>query len=285
MAATLAVMLAGCGLVSPVEPDDPAGPLPTIEIGSDGTQASDLVAALYVAALQANGDPAVVVDVTPGTEMLALADYSPMAMPVFAATQLQEYSNEPLSSEAATTISDLATEIAPEVGMLEASKLDGGLVWAATPESGLTSLTDLAGLPSGAIAVAPGFAMTISSGVPVLEVAYDTTLIVTELDDPGARAAALASGDAVAALFRRTEVTDLDGLVELDDPVGVIAPDPLVAAVPAELAEQRPDAVLVLDAAQQQHDQDAYAELVAASAADGLEPAITAWLASRGLAG
>ena len=64
--------------------------------------------------------------------------------------------------------------------MLEASKLDGGLVWAATPESGLTSLTDLAGLPSGAIAVAPGFAMTISSGVPVLEVAYDTTLIVTE---------------------------------------------------------------------------------------------------------
>lgn len=280
-----AVVLAGCGLVMPVEPDDPAAPLPTIEIGSDGSDASELIAVLYVAALQANGDPAVVIEVTPGTEMLALADNSPMAMPVFAATLLQDYTNDPLPAEAAATIGALADQVAPEVGVLETGKLDGGLVWAVTPESGLTSLTELAGQPAGSTAVAPGFAMTISSGVPALEVAYDATLTVTQLDDAGARAAALTNGEAVAALFRRTEVIDLDGLILLDDPVGVMAPDPLVAAVSSEFVEQRPDAVLVLDAVQQALDPDSYADLVAAAAADGLEPAIAAWLDAHGLAG
>ncbi|MCW5952445.1 MAG: hypothetical protein KIT69_09330 [Propionibacteriaceae bacterium] len=280
-----AVVLAGCGLVSPVEPDDPAEPLPVIEIGSDGTATSELLAALYIAALQAGGDPAVVIDVTPGTETLALADGSPMAMPVYAASLLGEYTNDPLPTDAADTITDLATEVAPEIGVLETSRLDGGLVWAAAPESGLASLTDLAGLPAGTTAVAPGFAMTTLSGVPALHAAYGAELVVDQLDDPGERAAALAEGGAVAALFRRTEVTDLDGLVELDDPIGVTTPDPLVVAVSSAFAEQRPDAVLVLDAVQQGLNQDSYAGLVAAAAADGLEPAIAEWLAGHGLGG
>lgn len=279
----LAMSLAGCGLVSPVPPDDVAEPLPTIEIGSDGSPTSELIAALYVAALEAKEDPAVVVEVTPGTEMLALADNSPMAMPLFAGTQLDGYSNDPLPGDAATTIDDLATAVAPGVSLLQTSDLDGGLVWAVTPEAGLASLTDLAALPPGSTAMAPGFAMTMRSGVPVLQAAYGATLTVDEVDDPSERAAALLDGDAVAALFRRTDVVELDGLVVLADPVGVMTPDPLAAAVSAEFAEQRPDAVLVLDAVQAALHQDAYAELVAAAAADGLEPAIAAWLEARHL--
>jgi glycine betaine/choline ABC-type transport system substrate-binding protein len=126
--------------------------------------------------------------------------------------------------------------------------------------------------------------MTMSSGVPALQVAYGAALTVDQVDDPGERAAALTSGEVVAALFRRTEVTDLDGLVELDDPIQVLTPDPLVVAVSSQFAEQRPDAVLVLEAVQTALDEDAYAELVAAAAADGLEPAIAEWLKARRLA-
>lgn len=284
VAAALAVTLAGCGLVSPLEPDDPAEPLPVIEIGSDQTATSELLAALYIAALQAKDEPAVAVEVVPGTETLALADNSPMAMPVFAASLLQEYTNEPLPSAVADTIVQLATELAPEVGVLETSNLDGGLVWAATPESGLASLTELAELPSDSNLVAPGFAMTMSSGVPALQVAYGATLAVDQVEDPGDRAAMLASGEAAAALFRRTEIVDLDGLVELEDPIEVTTPDPVVVAVSSEFAEQRPDAVLVLEAVHTALNAESYAELVAASAADGLEPAISAWLTARGLA-
>lgn len=285
VAAAVAVLLAGCGVVSPVEPDDPVESLPVIGIGSDETATSELLAALYVGALQANGNPAVVVDVTSGTEMLALADNSPMAMPVYAASLLQEYTNDQPSADAAATITDLATAVAPEVGVLETSRLDGGPVWMAASEAGLTSLTDLAGLPVGTIAIAPAFALTMPSGVPALQAAYGADLVVEQVDDPGARATALTEGEAAAALFRWTEVTDLDGLIELDDPIGVTTPDPLVVAVSAVFADQRPDAVLVLDAVQQVLDQDSYAELVAAVTADGIEPAIAQWLAAHGLAG
>lgn len=258
-------------------------PLPVIEIGSDGSPTSELIATLYVAALQAKDEPATVVDVEPGTETLALADNSPMAMPVFAGTLLQEASTDTPPTDAATTISDLADQVAPEVSLLQTSHLDGALGWVATPESGLTSLTQLAGLPAGTTVVAPGFAMTIPSGVPALRAAYDAQLTVDQIDDPSQREAAVSGGQAAAGLFRRIDL-EISGLVHLDDPVGVAAPDPLVAAVSAEFAEQRPDAVLVLDAVQAQLTDESYVELAAAAAADGLEPAVSAWLQARGLA-
>ncbi|MCA0252585.1 MAG: hypothetical protein LCH76_09920 [Actinobacteria bacterium] len=274
----------GCGQVSPIPPDDPAEPLPTIEIGSDGTAASDLLAALYVAALQASDDPAVTTEVVAGTETLALGDNSPMAMPAFAGTLLQEFSNQPLPAEPAETIAYLATEVAPEVGVLETSWVDGGLVWAATPDSGLASLSDLAVLPQ-VVAAVPSFAVDSSVGVPVLQAAYNAKATAEQLDDPAERAAALADGSATIAAFRRTESIDLEGLVELEDPVGVGVPDPLVVVVSAEFADQRPDAVLVLDAVQQALTNDSFAELTAAAAADGLDTAIAAWLGDHGLAG
>lgn len=276
--------VAGCGVVSPVVTEDPVEPLPTITIGSDGTAVSELVAALYVAALQAAGEPAEVVEVTPGTETLALGDNNPMAMPVYAATWLQEFSKEPATFDTAMTITDLATAVAPAIGVLETSAVDGGLVWAVDPDSELVSLTDLAALPAGSTIVAPGFAMTSVSGVPALEAAYDAKLAAEPLDDPAQRVAALADGH-VAAAFRRTESIDLDGLDVLTDPVGILTPDPLVAALSAQFAEQRPDAVLVLDAVQHALTDDSLAELAASAAVDGLDPALAAWLAEYKLAG
>ena len=61
----------------------------------------------------------------------------------------------------------------------------------------------------------------------------------------------MVAGTAQAAGFRKTEAVGLADLVELDDPMGVATPDPLVVLLAADLAEQRPDAVLVLDAVQQ----------------------------------
>lgn len=280
--AVTALAVTGCGVVSPVVTEDPAEPLPVITIGSDGTAVSELVASLYVAALKAAGEPAEVVEVTPGTETLALGDNHPMAMPVYAATWLQEFSTEPATFDTATTITDLATAVAPAIGVLESSAVDGGLVWAVDPESELVSLTDLAALPAGTAVVAPAFAMTSASGVPALEAAYGAKLAAEPLDDPAERAAALADGHAAAA-FRRTESIDLAGLDVLTDPVGILTPDPLVAAVSAEFADQRPDAVLVLDAVQSALTDDSLAELAASAAVDGLDPALAQWLAERGL--
>lgn len=285
VAATLAVALAGCGLVSPVVPDDTAAPLPTIEIGSDGTDTSELVAALYVAALQAADDPAEVVAVTPGTEALAVADNSPMAMPVFAATLLQDYSNDPLPTDATTTITNLATAVAPQLGVLRTSSVDGRLVWASDSDSGLSSLTDLAALPASTVVAVPGFGMENAAGLPALQVAYGATLAVKQIDGPSERAAALADGTAAAALFRSTESIELDGLTILEDPIGTATPDPLVVLLSSEFADQRPDAVLVLDAVQKALTDASLAELAASATVDGLDPAIATWLAAHGLAG
>lgn len=284
VASAWAVTFAGCGVVSPVVTEDPVEPLPVIEIGSDGTGTSDLLAALYVAALDAAGEPAEVVAVTPGTETLALGDNSPMAMPVFAATWLQEFSTEPATFDTAMTITDLATAVAPAIGVLETSAVDGGLVWAVDAESELVSLTDLAALPAGTPVVAPTFAMTSASGVPALEAAYKAKLAAGPLEHPAERAAALADGYAAAA-FRRTESIDLEGLNVLTDPVGILTPDPLVVAVSAQFSEERPEAVLVLDAVQHALTNDSLAELAASAAVDGLDPALTAWLAEHGLDG
>ena len=113
--AILAVVLAGCAKVSPVAPTAATTSAPpALEIGTDGTPTMDLVAALYAAALQADGQPASVVTVVPGTETLAVADHSPVAMPVFAGTLLRQFNAES-SAEPSDVVSALATAVAGEL--------------------------------------------------------------------------------------------------------------------------------------------------------------------------
>jgi len=284
--AVLAVALAGCGRVSPVAPEAASAAPAVIEIGTDGTSTMDLVAALYAAALEADGHPSAVVDVVPGTETLAVADHSPVAMPVFAATLLQQSNTEP-AADAADAVAGLAAAVAPDLAVLETGKVDGGLVWAVTMESASSGVADLAAVGKwGAdkVVAAPGFAMTSPSGVPALEVAYGSSASIQEVDDPVARHDALVGGSADAAGFRRTETIDLSDLVELDDPMGVVTADPLVVLLAADLADQRPDAVLVLDAVQQALTPESLAALTLAASQDGVEPAIAQWLVDAGLA-
>lgn len=286
-AVVASLALAGCGQVSPVAADATAASAPTIEVGTDGTATIGLVAALYAAALTADGQPAKVVDVVPGTETLALGDRSPVVMPVFAATLLQQFSTGP-AADAETVIGELATAVAPDLGVLQASKVDGGLVWAVTARRAADGVRDLTAVGSwGAdrVLAAPAFALASPSGVPALQVAYNSGAIVTEIEDPAARRQALDTGAAAAAAFRRTEGAALDGLVVLADPVGIAAADPLVVLLASDLADTRPDAVLVLDAVQQKLTTDSLAGLARAAAADGVRAATAAWLEAQGLAG
>lgn len=286
-AAALAIATAGCATVSPVAPSQPAAAAEPIQIGTDKTPTIDLVAALYVAALEADGQPAELVEVVPGTETLAVADHSPVAMPVFAGTLLQQYNKDPAAS-AADVIAGLATAVAPDLVVLETSEVDGGLVWAVTMQSASSGVGDLVavgGWGADKVVAAPTFALSNPAGVPALSVAYGSNATIEEVDDPAARQAALADGSADAAGFRRTESVGLADFVALDDPMGVGAPDPLTVLLAADLAEERPGAVLVLDAVQQALTEESLAELTRAAAADGTDAAVTAWLTDAGLAG
>lgn len=281
------IAVAGCARVSPVAPQTSEPPPPAIEIGTDGTPTMSLVAALYAAALEADGQPATVVDVVPGTETLALADHSPVAMPVYAASMLRQFNAES-AAEPSGIVAALATAVAPELSVLETSKVDGGLVWAVTMEaasSGVADLTAVGGWSADKVVAAPAFALTSPSGVPALEVAYGTTATIREVEDAAARHDALLDGTADAAGFRRTETLGLSDLVELDDPMGVVTPDPLVVLLAADLADQRPDAVLVLDAVQQSLTPESFSGLTLAARQDGTEAAVADWLEAAGLAG
>ena len=286
--AILAVVLAGCAKVSPVAPTAATTSAPpALEIGTDGTPTMDLVAALYAAALQADGQPASVVTVVPGTETLAVADHSPVAMPVFAGTLLRQFNAES-SAEPSDVVSALATAVAPDLALLETTRVDGRLVWAVTmtaASSGVADLTAVGGWGADKVVAAPSFALASPSGVPALEVAYGSDATIQEVDDVAARHDALLAGNVDAAGFRKTDAVGLADLVELDDPMGVATPDPLVVLLAADLAEQRPDAVLVLDAVQQALTQESLSALAQAAGQDGAEAAIADWLTTAGLAG
>lgn len=284
MLTTLAVMSAGCARVSPIAQPETTAPPATIEIGTDGTPTVDLIARLYVAALEADGQSAHLVEVVPGTETLAVADQSPVAMPVFAGTLLQQFSKEPSAADPATVVTELATAVEPALGVLKTTSVDGGLVWAVTMQAASGGVGDLAAVGEwGAdkVVAAPGFSLTSSAGVPALQVAYGSKATIEQVDESAARHDALVDGSADAAGFRRTDA-DLSDLIELDDPVGVTAPDPLVVLLAADFAEQRPGAVLVLDAVQQALTTESVAELSNAAAEQGTGPAITEWLKSNG---
>lgn len=285
------ILLAGCGQVAPPGVDVAAtsAPAAPIGIGSDGTPTGDLLAALYVAALEAKQIPAETEELSAAWVVPALTDGSPAVMPAFAATLLESVAGQVSpDDDPETIISDLATAIEPELGVLQASRVDGALVWTVTTEvadEGVGDLSSLGEWGPERVVAAPSFALDSGAGVPALQVAYGSQAGVLELDDPDERLAALQDGRADAAAFRRTEATQLAGLVELSDPIGMGAPDPLVAVLNSDLAQDRPDVVLVIDAVQQALTTESLAALQSAAAARDPEQAIGDWLSAEGLAG
>ncbi|MGV8909831.1 MAG: glycine betaine ABC transporter substrate-binding protein [Propionicimonas sp.] len=246
------VLVAGCARVVPSDPGTAApGPAAaTLVIGSDGTPSGALLAELLCLALQAKGRTASVAPA--GADWQAsLGDGSLAALPAYAATlwsQLSDDTEPPAGADA--VLSDVAGLLAPEVDVLSAAGVDGGLEWLvtrSTTRDGITSLDRIGAWSKGKVVGVPPVATSRADGVPGIKGIYHATFTTASVADPSQRAAQLASGQVALAAFRRTEYTGVTGLVALEDPDKLDTADPLVVLLDAALAEADPDAVLAMN--------------------------------------
>ncbi len=285
-----ALALAGCARVPPAGVSGRAtpssGPAP-LAVGSDGTLAGVLLAHLVAQALVTGGREAAVT-AAEADWLASLGDGSLAAVPDYAATLWAELSDADEPPAARAVVTDVATLVAPEVSALAAEAVDGSLVWLVTPataKAGITSLNRLTGWADGKAAAVPDLALSRADGVPGLKAVYGADLVPRTVADPAERAALVAGGTAAIGAFRRTEYTGVAGLVALDDPDQLGAPDPLVLLLHAGLADSEPDAVLALDELARALRTETLLDLQA-KVAGGARPAevARAWLGEAGVA-
>lgn len=246
------VLVTGCARVAPSDPGTavPSPSAASLVIGSDGTPSGVLLAELLCVALRAKGRGSSVALV--GEDWQAsLGDGSLTAAPAYAGTlwsQLSDDTEPPTGAEA--LLSDVAGLVAPEVSMLAAAGVDGGLEWLVTPgtaKAGITSLDRIGAWSKGKVVGVPPVATSRADGIPGLTGIYHATFTTESVADPGQRAAQLASGKLALAGFRRTEYTGVPGLVTLEDPDELGTADPLVVLLGAALGDTDPDAVLAMN--------------------------------------
>ena len=284
------VLVAGCARSAPPDlatttPSTSAVPL---AIGDDGTPAGAMLAQLLCQAVRASGGAAVLAPI--GEDWQAsLADGSIAAVPAFAVTlwsQLSEGSDPPDGVDA--LLSDVAGLLAPEVSVLGAAGVDGGLVWEVTGKTaadGITSLDRIAGWSKGKVVAIPPVAGSRADGIPGIKGVYRGAFTTARLADPTQRAAQLVAGQVALAAFRRTEFTGVANLVTLEDPDEIGLADPLVVLLDAALADADPGAVLAMNGVAGVLTTVMLVELQAkvAGGAGAAEVAGT-WLVSQGLA-
>jgi glycine betaine/choline ABC-type transport system substrate-binding protein len=287
---TGAVLVTGCARVVP--PDlaaaTPAASAAALTIGSDGTPPGVLLAELLTQALTAKGRAATVVAAGDDWQA-ALADASLTAVPGYAATlwaELSDTEDSPAGVE--DLLSNVAGFLAPEVSMLPAPAVDGGLVWDVTQQtaaSGITSLDRIAGWSKGKVVAIPPLADSRSDGIPGITGVYHAAFTSASLADASQRASRLASGQVAVAAFRRTEYTGVTSLVTLEDPDEIGLADPLVVLLGSALAEADPDAVLAMDAVTGLLTTDILIGLQAKMAAGSVAADVAGqWLTASGLA-
>ena len=252
MLGTGALLVAGCARSAPLDlgtatPSVSAVPL---AIGDDGTPAGAMLAQLLCQAVRASGRAAM--PAAAGEDWQAsLGDGSIAAVPAFAATlwsQLSDESEPPDGVDA--LLSDVAGLLAPEVSVLGAVGVDGGLVWEVTGKTaadGITSLDRIAGWSKGKVVAVPPVAGSRADGIPGIEGVYHAAFTTASLADVNQRAAQLVSGQVALAAFRRTEFTGVANLVALEDPDQIGLADPLVVLLDAALADADPAAVLAMN--------------------------------------
>jgi len=246
------VLVAGCARVAPTEPGaaPPSPSAASLAIGSDGSPSGALLAELLCLAVRAKGSTATVA--LAGADWQAsLDDGSLTALPAYATTLwslLSDDTEPPAGVDA--VLSDVAGLLAPEVSMLAAAKVDGGLEWLVTPgtaKGGITSLDRIGAWSKGRVVGVPPVAASRADGIPGITEVYHATFTTASIANPGQRAAQLASGKVALAAFRRTEYTGLPGLVALADPDQLQIADPLVVLLGAAFADADPDAVLAMN--------------------------------------
>lgn len=288
--ATGALLAAGCARVSPmaVPSPTPTASAEPLLVGDDGTPAGAVLAQLICQALVAKGRSATVT--AAGADwQAALGDGSLAAYPAYGATLWGELSaaDEPPAG-VGELLTDVASLVAPEVSMLAASGVDGGLVWLVTDRTartGITGLDRIAAWSKGKVAAVPAVAASRPDGVPGIKGVYRAAFRLATVEDPAQRADQLVSGKVALAAFRRTEYTGVAGLVALSDPDRFAVTDPLVVLLDGALGDADPEAVLAISGVTDGLTTAALVELQS-RVADGTAVADVAgeWLSTNGLA-
>lgn len=224
-----------------------ATPSPTasaVVIGGDQSPSGTMLTALLAGALASSRTATLGID-----WRAALGNGTVSAAPVYAATAWAQLSDSDEPSD--DVVGDLAGLVQPDVAIMAAGKLDGGLVWKVASGSAVKSLSHVAKSLKGRTVAVPTIAVERADGLPGLSVIYNARLSHVVADDPIARAALVTSSKAAVGAFRRTEYLGTDQLADLDDPSGMAAVDPIVLAVNAAFADADPNAVLALNAVMQ----------------------------------
>lgn len=247
-----AFALVGCAQAAPSGAGVTAAPAPSavsaapgstasVVVGGDQTAVGTLLTALLTGAVSGSGGAVLGAD-----WRAALGGGTISAAPVYAATAWAELSGS--DEPSGDVVGDLAGLVQPDVAVMAAGKLDGGLVWKVAASSSVTSLGQVAKAFTGQTVAVPTLAVDRADGLPGLSVIYNAKLRHVVADDPVARAGLVASGTAAIGAFRRTEYLGTDELADLDDPSGMAAADPVVLAVNAAFADADPNSVLALNA-------------------------------------
>ncbi len=262
----------------------PAAPAPLLICTEDAPPVA-LMAHLLVRSLAATGRTART-DLFGDAWQAALGAGEAAAKPAYAGTvwaSLGGGGDAPAAADLAGEIADL---LSPEVSVVSAAGVDGSLMWAvaeSTAAAGITTLDQIATWSKGKVAAVPELAVSRADGLPGLKSAYGATFTAALTESPRERAAALTTGQAAIAAFRRSDYTGT-GLHELADTNRIELADPAVILVSSRLVDAEPDAVLTMQALASRLTTAAVLDLQAkvdgGASADGV---LDAWLKAEGL--
>ncbi len=282
------LLAAGCARVPPpgAAGAATAAQLAPLLIGTEGAPPVALMAQLLVRSLAAKGRSARS-NVFADAWQAALGSGESAAQPAYAGTLwagLGGGGDAPAAADLAGEVADL---LSPEVSVVSAAGVDGSLVWMvteATAAAGITTLDQIAKWSKGKVAAVPELAVSRADGLPGLTSAYGATFTAARTESPRERAAALTTGQAAIAAFRRSDFLGT-GLHELADTNRIELPDPGIILVSSRLVEAEPDAVLTMQALAAKLSTgvllDFQAKVNGGASADGV---LDAWLKAEGLA-
>ena len=289
--AASALLFAGCARVPPAPVAGrpwvatPAQLSPLV-IGTEHAPAVALMAQLLVRSLAARGRAAQT-DLFGEAWQAALGAGESAAKPAYAGTlwaSLSGGGDAPAAAELAGEVADL---ISPEVSVVSAAGVDGSLMWAvteATAAEGITTLDEISGWSKGKVAAVPELAVSRADGLPGLKSAYGATFTAALAESPRERAAALTTGRAAIAAFRRSDFSGT-GLHELADTNRIELADPAVILVSSRLVDAEPDMVLTMQALADKLSTAALLNLQAkVNGGASAEAVLDAWLKAQGLA-
>lgn len=288
--AASALLAAGCARVPPPELSGAGAATPAelgpLLIGTEDSPPTALMAQLLVRALAAKGRTART-DVFGDAWQAALGAGESAAKPAYAGTLWASLGTGGDTPAAADLAGEVAALVSPEVSILSAGGVDGSLMWVVTESTsvaGITTLDQISKWSKGRVAAVPEFAVSRADGLPGLRSAYGASFTVARTESPRERAAALTTGRAAIAAFRRSEYCGT-GLYELADTNKIELADPAVILVSSQLVDTEPDQVLAMEALAAKLTTSPLLDFQAKVAGGASAPDILdAWLKAVGLA-